>query len=242
MRRAMWLPVLTGRSASRRASRCPVAWASGPPSGCCLRMEPTWAAPAAAATACGQPAAKSMSCELWPGAGKCVCDWRCCCACKPAWSAHRWLPPAFGPVERSHAQCPAAHVCTPLPPGPMCPQGAGKRHEVAAGGNWCQRQLHAWCGRLAVNFDRLTPSRTCPATLAPALYQGTLHFAGEWPANAYTTAYYQLPGGASFADDWHTYRLDWTKKQVGRWELEGRAPQMTRLGRCSTLPEIGGCC
>ncbi len=45
--------------------------------------------------------------------------------------------------------------------------------------------------------------------------QGTLHYGGEWPANAYTTAYYQLPGGASFADDWHTFRLDWTKKQVG---------------------------
>lgn len=51
--------------------------------------------------------------------------------------------------------------------------------------------------------------------------QGTLHFAGEWPANAYTTAYYELPGGASFADNWHTYRLDWTKKQM-RWYVDGK--------------------
>ena len=54
---------------------------------------------------------------------------------------------------------------------------------------------------------------TCPAPLLPC--QGTLHFGGQWPGNAYTTAYYELPGGTSFADDWHVFRLDWTQKQAG---------------------------
>lgn len=235
----MWRPVLFCRSASRRASKCPAAWASGPPSGCCPLMEPTWAAPAAAATACGQPAAKSTSCELWPGAGI-VCLTLCCCECKPAAVGSK-MAAGSGPVGTSHAQRHAARLLTSLPTGPMCPQGAGKRHEVAAGG-CADASGSCMLGAGAVYFDRLTkPHLPClphphivTGHLPPSpTQQGTLHFAGEWPANAYTTAYYELPGGASFADNWHTYRLDWTKKQVGGWRVG--ASHMTRLHGCCCL-------
>ena len=49
---------------------------------------------------------------------------------------------------------------------------------------------------------------------------GTIHFAGQWPANAYYTARYSQPAGASLADGYHVYALEWEAKQM-RWYVDG---------------------
>ncbi|HSG29114.1 MAG TPA: carbohydrate-binding protein [Candidatus Krumholzibacterium sp.] len=54
---------------------------------------------------------------------------------------------------------------------------------------------------------------------------GALHFGGQWPNNTYTSGSYSL-GGASFADDFHIYAVEWEPDEI-RWYVDG-ALFMTR--------------
>lgn len=47
---------------------------------------------------------------------------------------------------------------------------------------------------------------------------GTVHFGGAYPANTQASGQVTLEGGASLADDFHVYALEWEPSQV-RLEL-----------------------
>jgi beta-glucanase (GH16 family) len=53
----------------------------------------------------------------------------------------------------------------------------------------------------------------------PARAHGTLHYGGVFPANEYTGDWYQLDSG-SFADDFHTFALEWEEGEI-RWYVDG---------------------
>jgi beta-glucanase (GH16 family) len=48
---------------------------------------------------------------------------------------------------------------------------------------------------------------------------GTLHFGGSYPNNTYSGGSYSL-GGASFADDFHIYAVEWEPDEM-RWYVDG---------------------
>jgi beta-glucanase (GH16 family) len=48
---------------------------------------------------------------------------------------------------------------------------------------------------------------------------GTLHYGSYWPANVHTGAEYSLPGGASPADEFHDYALEWERGEI-RWYVD----------------------
>ncbi len=50
---------------------------------------------------------------------------------------------------------------------------------------------------------------------------GTLHHALSWPDNLHSGAEYDLPGGASPADDFHTYAIEWQEGEI-RWYVDGK--------------------
>ena len=47
---------------------------------------------------------------------------------------------------------------------------------------------------------------------------GTIHFGGEWPNNAYSGGAY-APGGVNFADDFHVYAIEWEPEEI-RWYVD----------------------
>ncbi|BCE03832.1 family 16 glycosylhydrolase [Marinicellulosiphila megalodicopiae] len=49
---------------------------------------------------------------------------------------------------------------------------------------------------------------------------GTLHYGDEYPKNVYSGEEYELPGGASPADDFHTYTIEWEEGEI-RWYVDG---------------------
>ena len=48
---------------------------------------------------------------------------------------------------------------------------------------------------------------------------GALHYGGSWPDNTSTSGSHTL-GGASFADDWHVYAVEWEEDAI-RWYVDG---------------------
>lgn len=48
---------------------------------------------------------------------------------------------------------------------------------------------------------------------------GALHFGDNWPDNASTSSSYSL-GGANFADEFHTYAVEWEPDEI-RWYVDG---------------------
>ncbi len=52
---------------------------------------------------------------------------------------------------------------------------------------------------------------------------GTLHHGGYWPDNKYSGDEYQLPEG-SFADDFHTFAIEWQEGQI-EWFVDGHRYQ-----------------
>ena len=53
----------------------------------------------------------------------------------------------------------------------------------------------------------------------PNVLWGTLHHGGPWPDNRHTGTQYRLPRG-SFADDFHTYGVEWEKGRI-TWLVDG---------------------
>jgi beta-glucanase (GH16 family) len=49
---------------------------------------------------------------------------------------------------------------------------------------------------------------------------GTLHFGGSWPDNNHSGCSYS-PGGVNFADDFHTYAVEWEPEEI-RWYVDGQ--------------------
>lgn len=49
---------------------------------------------------------------------------------------------------------------------------------------------------------------------------GTLHYGSYWPNNVYSGAEHVLPGGASPADDFHDYAVEWERGEI-RWYVDG---------------------
>jgi beta-glucanase (GH16 family) len=47
---------------------------------------------------------------------------------------------------------------------------------------------------------------------------GTIHYGGSWPANQYSGGSYN-PGGTNFADDYHTYAIEWEPEEI-RWYVD----------------------
>jgi beta-glucanase (GH16 family) len=52
---------------------------------------------------------------------------------------------------------------------------------------------------------------------------GTLHYGGEWPANARSGDDYALPQG-DFSSEFHVFRLDWEQKEI-RWYVDDKLYQ-----------------
>ena len=48
---------------------------------------------------------------------------------------------------------------------------------------------------------------------------GTLHYGRDWPNNVNSGREYQLPDGASPADDFHTYAIEWQEGEI-RWYVD----------------------
>ncbi|MBW8002184.1 MAG: family 16 glycosylhydrolase [Planctomycetes bacterium] len=48
---------------------------------------------------------------------------------------------------------------------------------------------------------------------------GAIHFGGGWPDNTYSSGTYS-PGGINFADDFHTYAIEWEPTEM-RWYVDG---------------------
>jgi beta-glucanase (GH16 family) len=53
----------------------------------------------------------------------------------------------------------------------------------------------------------------------PTSIGGTIHFGGQWPLNTYAGGSYSL-GGANFADDFHTFTIEWEPDAL-RWYVDG---------------------
>jgi beta-glucanase (GH16 family) len=53
----------------------------------------------------------------------------------------------------------------------------------------------------------------------PDVVQGTIHFGGSYPKNAWWGQEYRLPKGGT-ATDWHVYALDWEPGRL-RWSVDG---------------------
>ena len=49
---------------------------------------------------------------------------------------------------------------------------------------------------------------------------GTLHYGRTPPGNVHTGTWYTLPGGASPADGFHVYALEWEATEI-RWYVDG---------------------
>ncbi len=54
----------------------------------------------------------------------------------------------------------------------------------------------------------------------PRVILGTLHHGGEWPNNDHSGGTYELKGG-TFADDFHTFAIQWTAGQID-WFVDGQ--------------------
>lgn len=48
---------------------------------------------------------------------------------------------------------------------------------------------------------------------------GTIHFGGEWPANARSGGEYAVPG-VDFSDEFHVYAVEWEPNEI-RWSVDG---------------------
>jgi len=57
----------------------------------------------------------------------------------------------------------------------------------------------------------------------PATVHGTIHYGGTWPNNLSTGKSFTLSTG-TFADDFHTFALEW-EKGVIRWFVDGQLYQ-----------------
>jgi beta-glucanase (GH16 family) len=57
------------------------------------------------------------------------------------------------------------------------------------------------------------------AANATTSMSGALHFGGQWPDNTYTSDSYSI-GGASFADEFRVYAVEWEEDQI-RWYVDG---------------------
>ncbi|TWU36079.1 glycoside hydrolase family 16 protein [Novipirellula artificiosorum] len=57
----------------------------------------------------------------------------------------------------------------------------------------------------------------------PETVLGTLHYGPAWPNNVHTGDSYTLPQG-SFADDYHTFAVDWSKGKI-EWRVDGHLYQ-----------------
>jgi beta-glucanase (GH16 family) len=55
----------------------------------------------------------------------------------------------------------------------------------------------------------------------PSRVYGTLHYGGAWPNNTHTGDSYVLPGGGSFADDFHVFAIEWEEGAI-RWYVDGQ--------------------
>lgn len=61
----------------------------------------------------------------------------------------------------------------------------------------------------------------------PQKVYGTLHYGGAWPKNVHTGTSFTLPGG-TFAQDFHTFTLEWEANEF-RWYVDGtRYQQQTQ--------------
>lgn len=72
----------------------------------------------------------------------------------------------------------------------------------------------------AVNLGTPTDDPGAPAGTPETRVYGTLHFGGESPHNVHATGAYRLPDGASPADGFHVYALEWEEDEI-RWYVDG---------------------
>lgn len=50
---------------------------------------------------------------------------------------------------------------------------------------------------------------------------GTLHYGTSWPDNQHSGDIYKAPSDFSFADDFHTYGVEWEEGEI-RWYIDGK--------------------
>lgn len=91
--------------------------------------------------------------------------------------------------------------------------GEAVRRRVNGDGGACLSAASWLPGTTNSSASLISASKPTPP--AGLQTKGTLHYGANWPANSYTTAEYSLPNGATFADDFHVFRLDWSAQQVG---------------------------
>ena len=72
----------------------------------------------------------------------------------------------------------------------------------------------------AVNLKAPTDEAGAAAGTAETRVYGTLHYGRAWPGNVSSGEPYKLPTGASPADDFHTYALEWEDGEI-RWYVDG---------------------
>ncbi len=53
----------------------------------------------------------------------------------------------------------------------------------------------------------------------PGRVHGTIHYGGPWPANTFTGQDYLLPGGQTFADEFHLFAVEWKAGEI-RWFVD----------------------
>ncbi|RUO20870.1 glycosyl hydrolase family 16 [Aliidiomarina iranensis] len=70
---------------------------------------------------------------------------------------------------------------------------------------------------------------------------GTLHYGRDWPNNSNSGKDYALPDGASPADDFHTYAIEWQEGEI-RWYVDGYLyqTQTQSLTRTNSRGELVG--
>lgn len=72
----------------------------------------------------------------------------------------------------------------------------------------------------AVNLGTVADDPEVPAGTPETRVHGTLHFGRPAPGNVHAGTSYRLHGGASPADDFHTYALEWEPGEI-RWYVDG---------------------
>ena len=69
----------------------------------------------------------------------------------------------------------------------------------------------------------------------PNVVHGTLHYGDRWPNNVHSGDSFRLAGGATFADDWHTFRVDWEPEEF-RWYVDDTLYQTQTRWHTASAP------
>ncbi len=72
----------------------------------------------------------------------------------------------------------------------------------------------------AVNLGALSDAPNAAPGQRETRVHGTLHYGRPPPGNVHSGTWFTLPGGASPADDFHVYALEWEEGEI-RWYVDG---------------------